>query len=76
VRAVVLSEPDEGQIVANYLSREPDTAQQYSRAAVSARFDAELTRRAARLGVPVVTARPWLDGADRADAALRSQGRC
>jgi 2-phosphoglycerate kinase len=75
VRAVVISEPDEDQIVANYLSREPDTAQQHSRAAVSARFDAELTRRAARLGVPVVTARPWLDGADRADAALRSQGR-
>jgi 2-phosphoglycerate kinase len=71
VRAVVISEPDEDQIVANYLSREPATAAQRSRAVVSTRFDAELVLRAARAGVPVVAARPWPGNVDRVDAALR-----
>jgi 2-phosphoglycerate kinase len=71
VRAVVISEPDEDRIVANYLSREPDGGDQRARAGVSARLDAELATRAARLGVPVVPARPWTDGLDRVDAALR-----
>ena len=71
VRTVVISEPDERQITANYLSREPGTAEQRFRAAVSAGFDAELRVRAARTGVPVVAARPWSDNVDRVDAALR-----
>jgi 2-phosphoglycerate kinase len=71
VRAVVISEPDEDQIVANYLSREPGAAEQRSRAVVSARFDAELRMRAGRLGVPVVAARPWPGSVERVDAALR-----
>jgi 2-phosphoglycerate kinase len=71
VRTVVISEPDEDQIVANYLSREPGAAEQRLRAIVSARFDAELSIRAVRFGVPIVPARPWSDNVDRVDAALR-----
>lgn len=72
VRAVVVAEPDEDRIVANYLSREPDAGEQRFRAKVSALLDAELSARARRLGVPVVSAWPWSDGVDRVDAALRS----
>ena len=71
VRAVVVSEPDEDRIVANYLSREPDGGEQRLRARVSTRLDAALCARARHVGVPVVAAWPWADGADRADAALR-----
>jgi 2-phosphoglycerate kinase len=72
VRAVVVSEPDEDRIVANYLSREPDRGEQRFRAQVSTHFDAVLSARARRVGVPVVPAWPWSDAVDRADAALRS----
>jgi 2-phosphoglycerate kinase len=71
VRAVVLDEQDEDQIAANYLRREPG-AQQQDRARVSALVSAELARRARRRGVPVVPARPWSDGLDRVDKALRA----
>jgi 2-phosphoglycerate kinase len=71
VRAVVISEPDEDQIVANYRSREPGAGEQGFRATVSARFDAELAVRALGCGVPVVLARPWSDVVDRVDAALQ-----
>jgi 2-phosphoglycerate kinase len=71
VRAVVIAEPDEDQLVANYLAREPHAAPQRARAAVSARLDAELSVRAGRAGVPVVPARPWPGNVHRVDAALR-----
>jgi 2-phosphoglycerate kinase len=71
VRAVVISEPDEDRIVANFLSREPGGAEQRFRASVSTYLDAELSTRAARIGVPVVPARPWSDGLERVDTALR-----
>jgi len=71
VRVVVVSEPDEDRIVANYLSREPGAGEQRFRARVSVLVDAELSARAERAGVPVVPAWPWSDGVDRADAALR-----
>ncbi len=70
VRAVVLDEQDEDQIMANYLRREPG-GQQRDRARVSALVSAELARRARRRGVPVVSARPWSDSLDRVEAALR-----
>jgi 2-phosphoglycerate kinase len=73
VRAVVISEPDEDRIVANYRSREPDAGEQRQRARVSAQVDAELVNRAARVGVPVVAAWPWPDSVDRVDAALRGR---
>jgi 2-phosphoglycerate kinase len=71
VRAVVVSEPDEDQIVANYQQREPGGVQRH-RARVSALVGAELTRRAGRCRVPVVPARPWGNGLDRLDRALRA----
>jgi hypothetical protein len=66
----VLDEQDEDQITANYLRREP-SGQQRDRARVSALVSAELARRAHHCGVPVVAARPWSDGLDRVDKALR-----
>lgn len=74
VRAVVLDEPDEEQIAANYLRREPGTEQR-DRARVSALVSAELARRARRHDVPVVPARPWSDVIDRADKALAAGPR-
>ena len=70
MRAVVLDEQDEDLITANYLRREP-SGQHRDRARVSALVSAELARRARRCGVPVVPARPWSDGFDRVDKALR-----
>jgi 2-phosphoglycerate kinase len=74
VRAVVIAEPDEDRIVANYRSRELEAGEQRVRAQVSVRVDAELSARAARAGVPVVAARPWSGSVDRVDAALRRAG--
>lgn len=71
VRAFVLAEPDEDQIVANYLAREPERGEQRFRARVSVEVNARLVARARAAGVPVVPARPWKDGLDRVDAALR-----
>ena len=72
VRAVVIQEPDEDRIVANYQRREPGNRLQRHRARVSVLVGAELTRRAGRCGMPVVPARPWRDGLDRVDRALRA----
>jgi len=70
VRAVVISEPDESRIVANFQSREPGEDHRF-RASVTTKMEAELSARAARVGVPVVSARPWSDSLDRVDATLR-----
>jgi 2-phosphoglycerate kinase len=71
VRAVVVAEPDESRVVANFLSREPGEDHGF-RAGVTTKVEAELSARAARVGVPVVPARPWSDGLDRVDAVLRN----
>lgn len=65
----MLAEPDEEQLVANYLRRERGS-QQRDRAKVSVLVGAELARRARRCGVPVIPARPWSDGLDRVSNAL------
>jgi 2-phosphoglycerate kinase len=70
VRAVVISEPEESRIVANFQSREPGEDHRF-RASVTTKMEAELSARAARVGVPVVSARPWSDSLDRVDATLR-----
>ena len=70
VRAVVVTE-DEPQILANFTTREPGEPPQEHRARVSALVGAELSRRAAAHGVPVVPARPWHDVLDRADQVVR-----
>ena len=72
VRAVVIDEPDEARLVANFDAREPNGKHHVERAAVSALIGAELARRAREAGMPVVTARPWSDVTDRVDTALRS----
>jgi 2-phosphoglycerate kinase len=72
VRAVVISEPDEGQLVENLLSREPDEPEQRKRARVSLLIEAELIGRAVTAGAPVVPARPWDTAPDRSDLALQS----
>jgi 2-phosphoglycerate kinase len=70
VRAVVVAEGEASHIVANFRAREPASGQQESRAQVSVLVNAELARRAKECGAPVVPARPWATGLDRADAAL------
>jgi 2-phosphoglycerate kinase len=75
VRAVVVSEPDEGQLVKNLTSREPDEPGQRERARVSLLVEANLIRRAAAAGAPVVPARPWDSAPDRSDLGLRSWQR-
>ena len=73
--AVVISEPDEDQIIANFLAREPHAGEQSFRAHVSAMLDAELIRRAQIAGVPVVPARPFHDAPERVARALQIQLR-
>ncbi|MFJ2032136.1 hypothetical protein [Streptosporangium sp. NPDC087985] len=70
VAALVLHEPDEAQLVANYRHREPDHGEQFHRARVSALYGEHLAAQAAEAGVPVVTARPWPDVLGRVIAAL------
>ncbi|MFI5775851.1 hypothetical protein [Nocardia sp. NPDC051570] len=72
VRAVVLAETSADQVVANLYAREPAEGEQALRARVTTVVDATLARRASDIGVPVVAARPWSDGLDRVDAALRA----
>ena len=73
VRAVVVSEDDPDQLVANFAAREPGPAQ-HGRAAVSILVGAELVHRADAAGQAVVSARPWHDLVERADRVLRGIG--
>ncbi len=59
VRSIILTEPDERQLVRNFAGREPDEPAQPGRARVSHLFGAWLTAEAMRVGTPVVAARPW-----------------
>ena len=71
VRGLLLHEPDEQQLLANYLRREPAAGPQPKRAAVSGRHGLWLKAEAERHGLPVIPARPWNTLAGRALAALR-----
>lgn len=73
VHAVVVSEDDPDQLVANFATREPGPAQ-HGRAAVSILVGAELVNRARAAGQAVVSARPWHDLVERADRVLREIG--
>ena len=68
VRGVILSEPSESQILANYRRREGE--HQPERAHASAMFDRWLRAEAAGAGVPVVRARPWKSALQRTMVAL------
>jgi 2-phosphoglycerate kinase len=70
VRAVFLYEPDEQQIVANYLLREPESGPQLTRARVSWLYGQWLVREAERHGLPALPARPWDTILDRVIAAV------
>jgi 2-phosphoglycerate kinase len=70
VRPVFLVEQDPRRVVRNYRSREPDDGEQLGRAEVSVLFGAWLIDEAARLGVPVLAARPWSTLNQRAADAL------
>ena len=59
VRGVFIYEPDESQILANYLSREPESGPQEFRARVSWLKGEWLKQEAERLGVTVLASRPW-----------------
>lgn len=70
VRGVLLHEPDLEQLIRNFTGREPATAEQRTRAAVSTALGARLTTQALALGVPVITARPWSTAVHRTATAL------
>jgi 2-phosphoglycerate kinase len=70
VRAVFVHEPDEPQIAANYLSREPRSGPQLKRARVSWLMSRWLAQEAQRRGLVVVTARPWDTLLERVVAAV------
>ncbi|HEX2593516.1 MAG TPA: hypothetical protein VHL34_18600 [Rhizomicrobium sp.] len=59
VRGVFLYEQDQQQLVANYLSREPQSGPQTKRAEVSWLHGQLLKKDAEARGVPAMTARPW-----------------
>jgi 2-phosphoglycerate kinase len=70
VRALFVHEPDEAQIIANYLAREPHQPEQIRRARTSLLYGNWLAAEAERVGVPVLPARPWDTVFERALAAI------
>ncbi|WP_203896979.1 hypothetical protein [Virgisporangium aliadipatigenens] len=68
--AVVIGEPDEDRIAANYLRREPDAGPQPERARVSVLHGAALAAAARAAGVPVVPAWPFDTALDRVERAI------
>jgi 2-phosphoglycerate kinase len=74
VAAVFLDEPDEDQVVRNFLSREPATGSQKTRARVSVLRAAWIRRACTELGIPSVPARPWETLFERVIEALNDGG--
>lgn len=70
VKALFVHEPDQAQIEANYLAREPQHGLQRFRAEISAAYSRWLAGECLRLGVPVLPARPWDSTLERAVAVL------
>jgi len=70
VRGVFLYEPDEAQIDANFLQREPDEGEQTMRARVSWLLGNWFKEEAERAGVITLPARPWDTLFERILAAL------
>jgi hypothetical protein len=68
VTGLVVVEPDEAQIAANFDGREGDP--QHFRAHASLMNQTWLVAECERLGVPVLEARPWATAAERAVRAL------
>jgi 2-phosphoglycerate kinase len=59
VRATMVYEADQAQILANFLQREPASGPQHMRAAVSWNQGQLLKQQAEQYGIPVLHARPW-----------------
>lgn len=59
VRVVFVHEPDEDQLIANFLDREPGEGRQTMRARVSRLFGDRLRAEAAEHGLPAIPARPF-----------------
>ena len=72
VRGIFIDEADETQLVQKILQREPDEGPQTYRARVSALYSQWLTQEAVRLGIPVISARPWDTVFERILSALRA----
>lgn len=72
VRAVFIYEPDESQIMTNYLRREPESGPQVFRARVSWLKGEWLKQEAERLGQTVLPSRPWNTLLSRLIAAIES----
>ncbi|MBM7784133.1 hypothetical protein [Tenggerimyces flavus] len=71
VRVVFLYEPDEAQLVANFLGREQDEGPQYMRARVSWLFGQWLAAEAPKHGVAAIPVRPWDTLSERLQIAVR-----
>lgn len=65
VRVVFVDEPDEDQLIANFLDREPGEGPQTMRAEVSRRYGEWLRTEAAAHGLPAIPARPYSTLPDR-----------
>ena len=70
VQGLFLHEPDEAQLVRNFLQREPDEDEQTGRAHVSWRFGEWLQQECARQQIACLPTRPWTTLFDRALEAL------
>lgn len=70
VRGVFLYEPDEAQLLVNFLQREPERGLQHKRARVSWLYGLWLKEQAEQYGLPVIPARPWDSVFERIVAAL------
>lgn len=71
VRGVFLYEPDEAQLLANFLQREPANGPQHKRARVSWLYGQWLKQQAQQHQITVVGARPWDTVFERIVAALQ-----
>ncbi|MFC7621735.1 hypothetical protein [Microlunatus sp. GCM10028923] len=69
VRVVFVYEPDEAQLIANFLDREPDEGPQTMRAQVSRLFGEWLRVEASKHGLPAIPARPFATLPDRIQTA-------
>jgi 2-phosphoglycerate kinase len=70
VKGLFLLEPDESQLLHNFLQREPDEGEQLKRARVSLLYNQWFMQETDRLSVPTVLARPWRNVLERALAAI------
>ncbi len=70
VRAVFIYEPDEKQILNNFLQREPEEGEQAGRAHVSWLYGEWLIKECKRYGLPALPATPWDSLFDRIVKAI------